>query len=65
MLYMFVCLGVGRIFSRRCTSGFFQKFFLGGAKSGEIWFLSLETKKTAFFAKIFKFLPPSYTHACM
>ena len=35
-----------------------RKDFLQGAESGEIRFLPLETKKTAFFANIFKFLPP-------
>jgi len=34
--------------------GFFSKIFLGGAKSGNICFFPLETKKTTFFAKIFK-----------
>jgi len=56
---MLVCMGVGRIFSRGGTSGFFQKCFLGrGAKSCEIWVLSGETKKTAFFAETSKFVPP-------
>ena len=40
----------------------FSKSFSRGAKSGEICFLPLKTKKTALFAKICKFLPP-YTHA--
>jgi len=35
----------------------FSKSFSTGAKSGEIWLLPLEIKKTAFFAEIFKFLP--------
>jgi len=35
-----------------------------GAKSGEIWFLPLETKKTAFFAEIFKFVAP-FRHPCL
>jgi len=56
-------MGVGRIFSRRALLDF-SKIFLWGAKSGEICFLPLETKKTAFFAEIFKFLPLSHTHAC-
>jgi len=50
-------MGLGRILSRGGTSGFFQQFFQGGAKSGEIYFLPIETKKTAFSAEIFKFLP--------
>jgi len=36
------------------TSGIFTKIFLGGAKSGEICFFPLETKKTTFFAENFK-----------
>jgi len=56
------------IFGFRCliawaSEGFFsgrglywiaRKFFQGGAKSGEICFFLLETKKTTFFAEIFK-----------
>ena len=42
------------------TSGFFQKFSRG-SESGEICFLPLETKKTAFFAEILKSLP-SFRH---
>jgi len=34
--------------------GIFPKYFQGGAKSGEIWFLPLEIEKTTFFAEIFK-----------
>ena len=36
-------MGVGRVFSREGPLGDFSKIFLGGAKSGEIWFLPLET----------------------
>ena len=43
----------------------FFKSFSKGAKSGGIFFSPLTTKKTAFFAEIFKFLPPSDTHACL
>ena len=42
-----------------------SKVFQWGAKSCEIWFLPLTTKKTAFFAEIFKFLSPSDTHVCV
>jgi len=42
----------------------FSNVVLGGAKSGEIWFLPLETKKTAFFAEIFKFLL-LFRHPCL
>ena len=43
-------MGVGRIFSRGGGSReFSQKFFQGGAKSGEICFLPLENEKTTFF----------------
>ena len=42
----------------------FSKSFSTGAKSGEIWFLPLEIKKPAFFAEIFKFLPP-FRHPCL
>ena len=32
----------------------FPKFFLGGAKSSEIWFLPLEIEKNNFFANDFE-----------
>jgi len=35
-------------------SGIFLKFFQWGAKSSEILFFPLKTKKTTFFAKDFK-----------
>jgi len=61
---MLLCKVVGMIFfQEEGTSGFFQTFFWGVAKSGEIWFLPLETKITAFFAELFKFLPP-FRHPC-
>ena len=41
-------------FQGRGSRGF-PKFFSGGAKSGEIWFLLLEIEKTTFFANSFKF----------
>ena len=47
------CMSVGRIFSRGGPRGFFLNFS-SGAKSGEIWFFPLETKKTTFFAENFK-----------
>jgi len=34
--------------------GDLSKIFLGGGKSGEICFFLLETKKTTFFAELFK-----------
>ena len=40
----------------------FPNVFVEGAISGEIWFLPLETKKTAFFVEILKFLPPPLRH---
>jgi len=46
-------MGIRRILSRR-PLGEFSKIFLGVAKSGEICFFPLETKKTTCFAKIFK-----------
>ena len=59
-------MGVGRIFPRRDTRGF-SKIFPGVAKSDEICFFPLKTKKATFFAKIFKiqgaFPPcPSLSH---
>ena len=42
----------------------FSKRFSRGGKSGEIWFLTLETKATAIFAAIFKFLP-LFRHPCL
>jgi len=35
-----------------------------GDKSGEVWFLPPETKKTAFFSEIFKFVAP-FRHPCL
>ena len=46
-------MGVGRIFSRGGTRGFFQNSSRE-AKSSEICFSPLKTKKTTFFAKHFK-----------
>ena len=46
-------MGVGRIFSRGATRRFFQNLSRG-AKSSEICFFPLKTKKTNFFAKNFK-----------
>jgi len=40
---------VGRIFSKEGPLADFYKFFLGGAKSGEICFFLFETKKTTLF----------------
>ena len=59
---MLVCMGVGRIFSRGATSGFFQKFSRG-TKSGEICFLPLETKKTLFWWKFQ--IPAPFRHPCL
>jgi len=60
---MLVCMGIGRIFSRECTSRFLKKFFQGG-KSGEFCFLPLTTKKTVFFAEIFQ-NPALFRHPCL
>jgi len=43
-----MAIGVGSIFSRGVTRGFFQ-IFLGRTKSGEIYFFPVETKKITFF----------------
>jgi len=43
----------------------FSKSFSRGGQKWSNLFLPLENKKTAFVAKIFKFLPPSDTHACV
>ena len=59
--YMLVCTGVGRNFSREGYQWIFTKVFLHGAKSGEIWFLPLEIKKT-FLLKFSNSCPPSDTH---
>jgi len=60
-------MGVGRIFSRE-AHGDFSKIFPGVAKSGEICFFPLETKKTTFFAEIFQIQeglsPTSDANAC-
>ena len=50
-------MGVGKIFQGALVDS--SKSFVGGPKSGEICFLPLKMKKTAFFAEMFKFLPPS------
>ena len=42
----------------------FFKSFSKGSKSGEICFLPLTTKKTVFFAEIFKFLS-LFRHPCL
>jgi len=42
-------MGVGKIFSREDTRGFFQNFSSGWVKNSEIWFFPLETKKTSLF----------------
>ena len=54
---MLVGIGRRKDFFQGATSGFFLKFFWGG-QSGEIICLATRTKKTAFFAEIFEFLPP-------
>jgi len=41
----------------------FPKVFLEGAKSYEIWFLLLKTKKTAFLLNFSNSRPPSDKHA--
>jgi len=46
-------MGVGRIFPKEGTKRF-SKIFLVEAKTGEICFFPLETKKTTLFAEIFK-----------
>ena len=54
-------MGVGRIFSKEGPLADFSKIFLGEAKSGEICWFPLKTKKINFFVKIFKIqgaLPP-------
>jgi len=59
-------MGVGRIFSRDGGELVdFSKSFSRGAKRGEICFLPLETKKTAFLLKTSNSCPPSATHVCM
>jgi len=61
-------MGVGKIFSGGHQK-IFPKSFLDGAKSGEICFIPLETKKKTFFAEIIKSrgegppAPPSDAHA--
>jgi len=48
-LYRFIGMGVGKIFSEgRGARGDFTKIFQG-AKSGEICFFPLDTKKTTLF----------------
>jgi len=56
-------MGVGKIFSR----GALGDFSRGGAKSGEIWFFPLETRKTTFLLKISKSRRawPPFRHPCL
>jgi len=55
-------MGIRRGFSRGRGIGNFSKIILGGAKTGEICFFPLETKKITFFAEIFK--PRGATAPC-
>jgi len=64
-------MGVGKIFSGGDHLGIFPELFQGGAKSGEICFFPIKTKKKQpFFAKKFKFhggkppCPTSDAHGC-
>jgi len=63
--YMLVCMGVGRNFSRRAHQWIFPNVFLRKAKSGEIWFLTLGIKKTAFLLKNFSNSCPLPTPICL
>jgi len=58
-------MGIGKIFSRGPMVDFPNVFLGWGAKSGEIWFLPLETEKTAFLLKFLSPCPPSDTHVCV
>jgi len=56
-IILHVCVhGRRKDFFQEAATGLFQKFLQGGAISGEIWFLPLETKKIAFFVK--------FSHSC-
>jgi len=48
---LIMCMGVGRIFPGGAHWWIFAEVFLGGAKSGEVWFLPLESKQTPFLLK--------------
>jgi len=45
--------GCQKNFYRRRHQGILPKFFQEGAKSGEIYFFPLETKKTTYLVEIF------------
>jgi len=62
---MLVCVGIGRIIARGTPVDFSQRFSRGGQNCCNLVFIALETKKIAFFAEIFKFLPPSDAHTCV
>jgi len=49
-----VCMGVGRIFSRRGPAGDFPKIFSGGQKVVKFGFYPSKLKKQPFFASNFK-----------
>jgi len=57
-------MGVTSIFSRGVLVDF-SKRVSRGAESGEIWFLPLEAKKTAFLLNISNTCLPSDAHACI
>jgi len=51
-------MGIERIFSSGESLEDFCKNFLGGDKSGEIFFSHVKLRKQPFFAEIFKIQPP-------
>ena len=61
---MLVCMGVGRIFPGQELVDFSKRFSREGQKWWNMFFTALETKKIAFFAEIFKFLPP-FRYPCL
>ena len=54
---MLVCMGDGRIYPGGAVVDFSESF-CRGAKVVRFVFSPLKTKKTAFLAKVFKFLSP-------
>jgi len=64
---MLLCIGRRKdFFTEGGHYWIFPKVFLrGGTKSGEIWFLPLETRKTAFLPKFSNSCLPSDPHACV
>ena len=59
---MVVCMVVGKNFSKRATSGFFQKLFCGKPKVVKFVFYHSKIRKHDFLLKVSNYCPSSDTH---